>query len=210
MRGRVSRIYQRGDKLIVKGSDTLAGTPVEVEADMVVLATAVIAQPDAAEVARTLSIPHDQYAIFTEAHPKLRPVESVTRGIFLAGCCQSPMDIPEAVATGSAAAVKVCGILSHDELTLEPHIAEVDPEKCSGCLSCVEVCPFEAIVAERVDSRAVSRVIPSVCQGCGTCAATCAAEAISLKGFDNAQIYAQISAPFEKRAEEVTIGSPTE
>ena len=210
VRGRVSRIYQRGDKLIVKGSDTLAGTPVEVEADMVVLATAVIPQPDAAEVARMLSIPHDQYAIFTEAHPKLRPVESVTRGIFLAGCCQSPMDIPEAVATGSATAVKVCGILSHDELTLEPRIAEVDPERCSGCLSCVEVCPFEAIVADKVDSRTVSRVIASVCQGCGTCAATCPAEAIAVKGFNNSQIYAQISAPFEKRAEEVTIGLSAE
>ncbi len=207
IRGRVSRIYQKGDKLVVKGADTLAGTPIEVEADLVVLATAVVPQPDASEMGRRLSIPYDQYAIFTEAHPKLRPVESVTRGIFLAGCCQSPMDIPEAVATGSAAAAKVCGILSHEELTLEARIAKVDTERCSGCLTCVNVCPFEAIVADRVDSRTVSRVIPSVCQGCGTCAATCPAEAIALSGFNNSQIYAQISAPFEKRAEEVAIGS---
>lgn len=210
VRGRVSRIYQRGKKLVVKGADTLAGTPVEVEADMVVLATAVIPQPDAADVARMLSIPHDQYAFFTEAHPKLKPVESVTRGIFLSGCCQSPMDIPEAVATGSAAAAKVCGILSNDELTLEARIAEVNTERCSGCLNCVEVCPFGAIVAETVDSRTVSRIISSVCQGCGTCAATCPAEAISVKGFNYPQIYAQISAPFERQAEEVAIGSSAE
>ena len=140
-------------------------------------------------------------------YPKLRPVESVSRGIFLAGTCQSPMDVPEAVAQGSAAAAKVCGILSRDELTLEARIAEVDPEKCSGCLSCVEVCPFEALVAESLDSRTVSQVIPSLCQGCGTCAATCAAEAITVKGFSNAQIYAQISAPFEKMAGEVAVGS---
>ncbi len=208
IRGRVSRIYQRGDKLIIKGADTLAGIPVEVEADMVVLATAIIPQPDAAEVARMLSIPCDQHAIFTEAHPKLRPVESVTRGIFLAGTCQSPMDIPEAVATGSAAASKVCGILGHDELTMDPTVAEVDTEKCSGCLTCVEICPFEAIVADKVDSRTVARVIESVCQGCGTCAATCPAEAISAKGFSNYQIYAQISAPFEKQSEELTVGLP--
>ena len=198
VRGRVSRIYQRRDKLVVKGVDTLAGTPVEVEADMVVLATAIVPQPDAAEVGRMLSIPYDQHAMFTEAHPKLRPVESVTRGIFLAGCCQSPMDIPETVATASAAAAKVCGILSHRELTLEPRIAEVSPERCSGCLTCADVCPFQAVVADTVDSRTVSRVIESLCQGCGTCAAACPAEAITVKGFNNSQIYAQISAPFEK------------
>jgi len=207
IRGRVSRIYQKGDRLVVKGADTLAGTPIEIEADLVVLATAVVPQPDAAEMGRRLSIPYDQYAIFTEAHPKLRPVESVTRGIFLAGCCQSPMDIPEAVATGSAAAAKVCGILSHDELTLEARIAKVDTARCSGCLTCVNVCPFEAIVADKVDSRTVSRIIPSLCQGCGTCTATCPAEAITLSGFNNSQIFAQISAPFEKRAKEVAIGS---
>src|SRR4030042_634301 len=96
-RGRVSKIYQKGDKLVVKGADTLAGMPVEVEADLVVLATGVVPQTDAADVARMLSIPHDQFMLFTEAHPKLRPVESVTRGIFLAGQWQTPMAIPECV-----------------------------------------------------------------------------------------------------------------
>jgi heterodisulfide reductase subunit A len=208
-RGRVSRIYQKGDKLIVRGADTLAGMPMEIEADLVVLATAVVPQPDAADVARMLSIPRDQFIFFTEAHPKLRPVESVTRGIFLAGACQSPMDIPESVAMGSAAAAKVCGILSHDQLMLEPTIAEVDADRCSGCLACINVCPFEAITTVTVDSRTVSNVIASVCQGCGTCAATCPASAITLKGFTNEQIYSQIEAPFRKAAEkkEVVVGT---
>lgn len=208
-RGRVSRIYQKGEKLVVKGADTLAGMPMEIEADLVVLATAVVPQPDAADVARMLSIPHDQFTLFTEAHPKLRPVESVTRGIFLAGACQSPMDIPECVAMGSAAAAKVCGILSHEELTLEPTIAEVDTDRCSGCLACIKVCPFEAITTVTVDSRTVSNVIASICQGCGTCMATCPASAITLKGFTNEEIYSQIEAPFKKVAEkkEVAVGA---
>jgi len=196
-RGRVSRIYQHGDKLIVKGADTLAAMPVELEADLVVLATAMVPQPDAADLARMLAIPHDQFNLYTEAHPKLRPVESVTRGIFLAGACQSPMDIPESVAMGSAAAAKVCGILSHSELTLEPTIAYVDTDRCSGCLACTTACPFEAITTASVDGRTVSSVIASVCQGCGTCAATCPASAITMKGFTNDQIYSQIEAPFK-------------
>ena len=113
-----------------------------------VLATAVVAQPDAADVARMLSIPHDQFVLFTEAHPRARPVESVTRGIFLAGACQSPMDIPESVAMGSAAAAKVWAS-SHTELMLEPTIAEVNTDRCSGCLTCTKVCPFEASTRHR-------------------------------------------------------------
>lgn len=209
LRGRVSRIYQKGDKLVVKGADTLAGMPVEIESDLVVLANAVVAQTDAAEVARMLSIPHDQFNLFTEAHPKLRPVESVTRGIYLAGACQSPMDIPESVEMGSAAAMKVCGILSNAELTMEPIIAHVDTEKCSGCLTCTKVCPFEAITTEVVNGKTVSHVIESVCQGCGTCAAACNAQAISVRGFTNDQIYAQITAPFEKKPKEDAVGTPT-
>jgi heterodisulfide reductase subunit A len=208
-RGRVSKIYQKGDKLIVRGADTLAGVPVEVEADLVVLATAIVPQTDAADVARMLAIPHDQFGLFTEAHPKLRPVESVTRGIFLAGACQSPMDIPESVSMASAAAAKVMGILSHSELMLEPTIAEVNAERCSGCLACTKVCPFEAITTVAYDGRTVSNVIASVCQGCGTCAATCPASAITLKGFTNEEIYAQIEAPFKQLVrKEVTAGAP--
>ena len=202
VRGRVSRVYQRGDKLMVEGADTLAGTPVEVEADLVVLATAVVPQPDAPQLARMLGIPFDQYGLFTEAHPKLRPVESVTGGIFLAGACQGPKDIPEVVATAGAAAVKVCGVLAHDELALDPTIAEVDPARCSGCLTCVGVCPLGAIREVTVDSRRVARVTESLCMGCGTCAAACRAEAIVAKGFSDAQIYSQIWAALETIPEE--------
>jgi heterodisulfide reductase subunit A len=206
-RGRVSRIYEKDGKLVVKAADTLAGEAIEVEADLVVLATAVVAQTDAADVARMLGIPHDQFTFFTEAHPKLRPVESVTRGIFLAGACEAPMDIPESVEMGSAAAAKVCGILSHAELMLEPTIAVVNTDRCSGCLACTKVCPFEAITTASVDGRTVSSVIASVCQGCGTCAATCPAQAIILKGFTNDEIFAQIEAPFKKSEKKEVAGA---
>lgn len=207
IRGRVSRIYEKDGKLMVVGADTLAGDRVEIEADLVVLATGIVAQTDAADVARMLGIPHDEFSFFTEAHPKLKPVESVSRGIFLAGACEAPMDIPESVQMGSAAAAKVCGILSHNELTLEPTIATVDTERCSGCLACTKVCPFEAITTTTApDGRTVSEVIASVCQGCGTCAATCPAEAITVKGFTNDEIFAQIEAPFTKHNKKEAAG----
>ncbi len=206
-RGRVSRIYERNGKLIVRGADTLAGTPVEVEADLVVLATAMVAQPDAANVARMLAIPHDQFRQFTEAHPKLRPVESVTRGIFLAGACQSPMDIPESVSTASACAAKAIGILSHQELTLDPTVAEVNTDRCSGCLTCTKVCPFEAITTQTIDGKTRASVIASVCQGCGTCAATCTAQAITLKGFTYDEVFSQIEAPFKAAARKEAVGA---
>ena len=209
IRGRVSRIYKKGEKLIVKGADTLSGQPMEIEADLVVLATGVVSQPDAPQMAQKFSMPCDQFGFFTEAHPKLKPVESVTRGILLAGACQSPMDIPEAVNAGSAAAVKVCGVLCHDELRLDPTIAVIDQDRCSGCLTCTKVCPFDAIVVEQIGSRSVARVMETLCQGCGTCVANCPAEAIAAKGFTNAQIYSQIEAPFKKVEKELASGVPS-
>ncbi len=205
IRGRVSKIYDKGDKLVVQGADTLAGERVEIEADLVVLATAVVPNPDAVELAKMLNIPYDQYGFYTEAHPKLQPVESVTQGIFLTGSCQFPKDIPDSVATTGAAAVRACGIFSNDELTIEPKIAWVDAEKCSGCFNCMEACPFDAIIGEEFNGRTVARVQESICHGCGNCAATCRTKAVNVRGFSDEQIYAQIEAPFmetgEKEAE---------
>jgi len=203
IRGRVSKIYDRGDKLIVQGSDTLSGERVEVEADLVVLATAVVPNPDAIQLAQMLNIPYDQYGFYTEAHPKLQPVESVTQGIFLTGSCQFPKDIPDSVATTGAAAVRACAVFAHDELTIEPKIAWVDQEKCSGCFNCMEVCPFDAIISEEVNGKLVARVRESICHGCGNCAATCRTKAVNVKGFSDEQIYAQIEAPFLEEEVEV-------
>ena len=127
VRGRVSRIYEQNGKLIVKGADTLLGAqPVTVEADMVVLATAGVANPGAEELAQKLHVSYDAYKFFAEAHPKLRPVETNTAGIFLAGACQAPKDIPDSVSQASGAASKVAALFSRDELIREPIVAVVN------------------------------------------------------------------------------------
>ncbi|MDO8525848.1 MAG: CoB--CoM heterodisulfide reductase iron-sulfur subunit A family protein [Candidatus Omnitrophota bacterium] len=200
LRGRVSRIFEKNGKLIVRGADTLSGAQIEIKADLVVLATGLIAQPDAVKLAQMLHIPYDQNRWFTEAHPKLAPVEAITSGIFLAGACQSPKDIPDTVATASAAAVKVLGLLMQDRLEKEPLIAKVNTDLCSGCEACVVACPFRAIEMKEIEEkpakrkRSVARVIEGVCTGCGNCAAVCRMAAIDLEGFSDKQIMGEIEA----------------
>ena len=207
IRGRVSKIYEKGDQLMVRGADTLTGEQIEVEADLVVLAAAAIPRDGAKELAKMLNIPHDAYGFFSEAHPKLQPVESVTKGIYLAGSCQFPKDVPDSVAMAGAAAIKACSILSQDELTIDPKIAYVDPEVCSGCLNCREVCPFDAIETEVVNGRRVASIVQSVCHGCGNCASACRTKAANVRGFSDDQIYAQICAPFSVIEEKSVEGS---
>ena len=205
VRGRVSRVYEEDGQLVVKGADTLlGGEPVEVRADMVVLATAVQAQDGAEELAQRLHVSYDAYRFFAEAHPKLRPVETNTAGIFLAGACQAPRDIPESVSQASGAAVKVCGLFSQPELTREPIVAVVDRQAapvwstCVGCFLCQSACPYQAIEADEIRARdgsvlkTVARVNPGLCQGCGTCVATCRTKSIDLQGYTNEQVFAEV------------------
>ena len=205
IRGRVSRIFERNGKLIVRGADTLLGAqPVEIEADMVVLATAGISNPGSEELAQKMHISYDKYHFFSEAHPKLRPVETNTAGIFLAGACQSPKDIPDTVGQASAAASKVLALFSRDELTREPVIAVVNRtapplfSTCVGCFMCQTACPYGAISKEEIKTRdgklikTVASVNPGLCQGCGTCVAFCKSKSIDLQGFSNEQVYAEV------------------
>ncbi|MDI6894338.1 MAG: CoB--CoM heterodisulfide reductase iron-sulfur subunit A family protein [Bacillota bacterium] len=202
VRGRVARIFREGDHLVVQGEDTLLGRKVVVEADMVVLATGITPRQDAGELARTLGISYDQYAFFNEAHPKLRPVETNTAGIYLAGACQGPKDIPDAVAQASGAAAKVSAMFSRDTLTADPLIATVNEAICSGCLWCKPICPYRAIdekiITERVRGRTVSRRVATVnaglCQGCGACTVACRDGAMNLLGFSNEQVLAEVEA----------------
>ncbi|MBW2039549.1 MAG: CoB--CoM heterodisulfide reductase iron-sulfur subunit A family protein [Deltaproteobacteria bacterium] len=195
IRGRVSRVYPRGRHMIVKGVDTLLGTQVEVDADLVVLATAATCAPGAEELAEKLRISYDGYGFYIESHPKLRPVETNTSGIFLAGACQGPKDIPASVGQGSAAASKVLALFSKDKLESDPQIAQVDESRCIGCLKCAETCPFGAIEERELrDGRIVARVIETVCQGCGLCTATCPPGAIQLQQFTDNQIIAEVEA----------------
>ena len=207
VRGRVSRIYEKNGKLIVNGVDTLLNAmPVEIEADMVVLATAGIANDGAEELAQKMHISYDPYKFFAEAHPKLKPVETNTAGIFLAGACQAPRDIPESVAMASGAAVKVAGLFSQDELTREPIIAVVNRQappvysSCVGCFLCVSACPYQAIGKEEIKNRngevikSIAKVNPGLCQGCGTCVAFCRTKSIDIQGYTHEEMYTEVMA----------------
>jgi len=207
IRGRVSRIYEENGKLIVKGADTLMGhKPVEIKADLVVLATAGVANKGAEELAQKLHVSYDSYYFFAEAHPKLRPVETNTAGIFLAGACQAPKDIPETVAQASGAGSKVAALFSQSELTREPVVAVVNRtappvfSTCVGCFLCQPACPYQAIEKEEIKTRdgklikVVAKINEGLCQGCGTCVALCRSKSIDLQGFTNEQMYAQIMA----------------
>jgi len=196
IKGRPARIIQDGDKLLVRSEDAFLGRQIEVEADMVILTNGAAAQDDAPELAQKLGIGYDQYGFFSELHPKLRPVETNKAGIFLAGMCQGPKDIPESVAQASASASKVLGILSRDEIAREPIIAEVDPGRCTGCMDCREVCFFAAIDEEEYDGRTIAKILPGNCQGCGACTAQCSDGAMELRAFSDDQIHAEITALF--------------
>ncbi len=182
----------------MRGADSLLGAPVEVEADLVVLATPIKPREDALEVARMFGIATDQHNFFTEAHPKLRPVETLTAGIYLAGACQFARDIPDSVAGGSAAAAKVVGLFSQESLLSEPQVAEVDEDHCAGCLNCLRVCPFTAIEEKVLENpktgerRVVASVNEAICQGCGTCAGACPSGAVTIRGFTDEQILAEV------------------
>lgn len=200
IRGRVSRIYEENGKYIVKGEDTLSNMPVIIDADMVVLATAMIAQPNAAKLAQTIGMSYDKYGFYNEAHPKLRPVEVSTAGVFLAGACQSPKDIPESVSMASAAASKSLVLFGSDFLEREPTIARVNESVCAGCFYCQKVCAYNAIERKEVKDRngniikVIAYVNSGLCQGCGTCNAVCPSKSVELIGFNDEQIYAEINA----------------
>ncbi len=198
IRGRVSRIYKRKDHLVVVGADTLTGKPVEVEADLVVLATAIVAREGADKLAQILGISYDGHNFYNEAHPKLRPVETNTAGIFLAGCAQAPKDIPDSVSQASAAASKALVMFSKNELERDPVVSRVNEDYCVGCLTCKPVCPYNAIEEKEIRDRMgnlikkVAHVNEGMCMGCGACAVTCRSGCIVLDGFTNNEIFEQI------------------
>jgi heterodisulfide reductase subunit A len=190
LRGKVSKIFEEKGKIKVWGVDTLTGKPIEIDADMVVLAQAMRPSQGAQELAKKLKLGLDKDGFLAEAHPKLRPVESVTSGMFLAGAAQAPKDIPEAVAQASGAASKAIGILSQERLYHSPTVAKVLKNLCTGCGMCVAVCPYDAI-AFKDGKVEVNEVL---CEGCGTCSATCLRAAIQVKNLTQNQVQEMILA----------------
>jgi heterodisulfide reductase subunit A len=186
LRGRVSRVFQDDGKVRVLGVDTLTGRMVEVAADMVVLATAIIPSNGVKDLASKLRATVDQHGFLTEAHVKLYPVESSTKGIYLAGCGQSPKDIADTVSQASATASKIQALLSTDKLLQDPLIAFVDEGICSGCGICAEVCPYEA--REMDPHRGIPVVRSALCQGCGACIASCPNNACELRNTSASQV----------------------
>ena len=192
LRGKVSKVFGEDGKLVVWGVDTLSGKDVEIRADLVVLATAVRPADKIDQVLRVLKISANEHGFLSEAHPKLRPVESVTPGMFLAGCSQGPKDIPEAVAQASAAASKAVALLSGDKLYHDPLVVYVDEDRCSGCKLCISVCPYDA--REFDEAEGVVRVNEVLCEGCGACAAACPSGATQQRNFADDQILAMVGA----------------
>lgn len=195
IRGKVSKVYQDNGKIIVLGADTLSGKQVEVEADMVVLALGVVPHKGSEDVVRKLKIQCDANDFLSEAHPKLRPVESQTAGIFLAGAAQGPKDIPEVVAQASGAASKALGILTQEKIAFEPTIAGVDDDLCSGCAICVAVCPYNARELDKEEN--VVKVIEALCQGCGSCSAACPSGAAQQRNLVDKQIEEMVLSALE-------------
>ena len=203
IKGQVGKVLPQADgSLLVQGVDLLDQKQILKKADMVVLATAIEPNPDVRKIATMLTASIDTNNFLTEAHPKLRPVESPTAGVFLSGVCQGPKDIPETVAQAGAAAVKVIGLLAKDKLKTNPCTAQSDELLCNGCSTCANVCPYGAISYETKlindhgirEERRVAVVNSALCQGCGACTVACPSGAMDLQGFSNRQILAEVDA----------------
>jgi len=203
IKGQVGKVAPLANgKLLVQASDLIDNKQIKKEADMVVLATAIEPDPSVRKIATMLTASIDTNNFLTEAHPKLRPVESPTAGVFLSGVCQGPKDIPETVAQAGAAAVKAIGLLAKDKLMTNPCTAKADELLCNGCSTCANVCPYGAITYEVKlindhgirEERRVATVNNALCQGCGACTVACPSGAMDLQGFSNRQILAEVDA----------------
>jgi heterodisulfide reductase subunit A len=186
------QVTQNQDKLKIASTDLFTGKSITESVDMVILSTGMEPQEDQMQVAKKFGISLSPDGFFMEKHPKLAPVETATGGVFLAGTCQSPKDIPDSVAQGSAAAASALSLLDAGHVTLEPFTAFIDSDLCSGCFTCVELCPYTAIQIVDHSGRKISQVNEVLCKGCGTCVAACPSDVAEQKGFTRNQIMAEI------------------
>lgn len=188
VRGKPAEVTPYNGRLLVKAEDTSLGRLVQIPVDMVVLSAGLEPRHDAAEVARLFGLSRSADGFFLEKHPKLAPVETASNGVFIAGACQGPKDIPDTVAQAGAAAAAALVMMDRGKVTLEPSIAQVDIRRCSGCGECIVACPYSAL--ELVDGHA--QVDETACKGCGTCVGHCRSKAISLLHFTDEQLVAEM------------------
>jgi heterodisulfide reductase subunit A len=190
VRGKAAAVVERGGRLVVKAEDTLSGAMVEAVVDMVVLCTAMEPRASAPEVARTFGIAVGADGFFLEEHPKLEPVSTATGGVFLAGACQGPKDIPDTVAQAKGAAAEAIALSTAGRVSVAPTVCAIDPDICIGCQVCIGLCAYAAI--EFNPWKAVSVVNAALCKGCGSCAAHCPSGAAKVRHFTDRQIFAEI------------------
>jgi heterodisulfide reductase subunit A len=190
-RGRPSEVRDMKDHLKIEVFDTTTNKLFEIKTDMVVLVPALVPRYDAEEIMRILRISKSEDGFFLEAHPKFRPLDTFTDGIFIAGCCQGPKDIQDTVSQASGVAARAATILSKKELELDPLIATVDEETCSGCGICIAICPYAAV--ELVEEETThARVNEALCKGCGACVGACSSGAMQQNGFKDKQLLMMI------------------
>ncbi len=204
VRGRGAEVTVDGGQLQVKAEDTTLGIPVAINVDMVVLETAMEPQHDVPRMASLFGLSRSADGFFQEAHPKLRPFHTNTEGVFLAGACQSPKDVPDTVAHAGAAAAEALSLLSRGEVVISPTVAVVNEDLCSGCKTCIPLCPYTAISFKEEDISGVAVINEALCKGCGTCVAACPAEAITARHFSDQQIMAEIEGLFAAYAMQST------
>jgi heterodisulfide reductase subunit A len=191
--GEVTNIAERPEEegeLIVVSEDTLIGRQRRIPVDMVILSCALEPRADAPELTRLLKISQSADGFFLERHPKLEPVATATDGIFVVGACQGPKDIPDTVAQASAGAARALAMISKGSVEVEAATAVVNEELCSGCKTCILLCPFSAISFD--EEKKVAVINEALCKGCGTCGAACPSGAITNKHFTTEQIMAEI------------------
>ena len=197
-------MYGKGDHPVVRRADPsddcemlitvdelLSGEQIELPADLIILMVGMEAREDSEHVTRLVNISQDKDGWFIESHPKLDPVATTTDGVYIAGACQAPKDIPDTVAQARAAAARILGKISHGKLEIDAMFAAVNEDLCSGCRVCNEICPYSAIEFDAETKR--SHVISALCKACGACVATCPSAAIEAKHFTDEQIFAEIA-----------------
>jgi heterodisulfide reductase subunit A len=193
--GEVTQVVRSNGKLIVECKDTFAGQPSQIATDMVILGIGLEPCEDAGAVSAQFGINRSEDGFFLEKHPKLAPVDTASDGVFVAGACQGPKDIPDTVAQAGAAAAAALAMMDRGKVSIEPFVPQLREERCAGCGLCVEVCPFHAIeLIERRPFEIVAEVNETLCKGCGLCVAACRSKAVSLRGFDDRQLLAEMDA----------------